>query len=84
MEGTIGEIRLFGGTFAPRGWANCDGALLHIQDNSALFSVLGVQYGGDGKVTFALPKLDAPPVPQGAQGSPRYIVCTMGTYPSRT
>ncbi|MBK7407518.1 MAG: phage tail protein [Saprospirales bacterium] len=53
----IGEIRLFAGNFAPRGWAFCDGQLLAINSNQALFSILGTTYGGDGRTTFALPDL---------------------------
>jgi len=53
----IGEIKMFGGTFAPRGYAFCDGQLLPIAQNSALFSLLGTTYGGDGRTTFALPDL---------------------------
>jgi len=57
MEPLLGEIRMFGGNFAPRGWAICDGSLLAIASNSALFSILGTTYGGDGRTTFALPDL---------------------------
>jgi len=57
QEGFIGEIRMFGGNFAPRGWALCDGQLLSISQNSALFSILGTTYGGDGRTTFGLPDL---------------------------
>lgn len=53
----IGEIRLFGGSFAPASWAFCDGQLLSIIENTALFSLLGTVYGGDGQNTFALPDL---------------------------
>ena len=53
----IGEIRLFGFNFAPRGWAQCNGQLLPISQNTALFSILGVTYGGDGRTTFGLPNL---------------------------
>lgn len=53
----IAEIIMFGGNFAPRGWAFCDGQLLPIAQNSALFSLLGTIYGGDGRTTFALPDL---------------------------
>ncbi len=53
----IGEIRLFAGSFAPRGWALCNGQLLSIAQNTALFSILGTFYGGDGRVTFGLPDL---------------------------
>jgi microcystin-dependent protein len=53
----LGEIRMFAGNFAPRGWAFCNGQLLPIAQNSALFSLLGTTYGGDGRTTFALPDL---------------------------
>ena len=53
----IAEIIMFGGNFAPRGWAFCDGQLLPISSHSALFSILGTTYGGDGRTTFALPDL---------------------------
>ncbi|MDV3348307.1 phage tail protein [Leptolyngbyaceae cyanobacterium CCMR0082] len=53
----IGEIRMFGGNFAPVGWALCDGSLLSTQQNDALFSLLGTIYGGDGRTTFGLPDL---------------------------
>jgi microcystin-dependent protein len=53
----IGEIRMFGGNFAPRGWATCDGQLLPISQNTALFSILGTNYGGNGTTTFALPDM---------------------------
>ncbi|MEL6671230.1 MAG: tail fiber protein [Bacteroidota bacterium] len=56
-DGFIGEVRLFAGNFAPRNWAFCDGALLPISSYSALFSLLGTTYGGDGRTTFALPDL---------------------------
>ncbi len=57
MEGFIGQIILFGGNFAVRGWAFCEGQLLPISQNQALFSILGTTYGGDGRTTFALPDL---------------------------
>lgn len=57
MEGTIGEILMFAGNFAPRSWAFCNGQLLPIAQNQALFSILGTTYGGDGRTTFALPDL---------------------------
>jgi microcystin-dependent protein len=53
----IGEITLFAGNFAPRGWAFCNGQLLPISQNTALFSILGTTYGGNGQTTFALPDL---------------------------
>lgn len=55
----LGEIRMFAGTFAPRGWAFCNGQLLAISSNTALFSLLGTNYGGDGQSTFALPNLQS-------------------------
>ena len=51
------EIRIFAGNFAPRGWAFCNGQLLPIAQNSALFSLIGTTYGGDGRTTTALPDL---------------------------
>jgi len=57
MEGTIGEIRMFASTFAPRNWWYCDGTLLAIRSNTALFSILGTTYGGDGQTTFGLPDM---------------------------
>ncbi|GEQ85496.1 tail Collar domain-containing protein [Patiriisocius marinistellae] len=57
MEPFIGEIIAFGFNFAPRGWAQCNGQLLPISQNTALFSLLGTTYGGDGRTTFALPDL---------------------------
>lgn len=53
----VAEIRMFGFNFAPRGWAFCDGQLLPISQNTALFSLLGTTYGGNGKSNFALPNL---------------------------
>jgi microcystin-dependent protein len=62
----VGEIRMVGFNFAPKGWAQCYGQLLPISQNTALFSLLGTQYGGDGKSTFALPNLEgSAPVGQG-------------------
>ena len=56
-EPFIAEIIMFGGNFAPRGWALCDGQLLGISSNTALFSILGTTYGGYGRTTFGLPDL---------------------------
>jgi microcystin-dependent protein len=56
-EPFIGSVILFAGNFAPRGWAFCDGQLLSISQNTALFSILGTTYGGNGQTTFALPDL---------------------------
>jgi microcystin-dependent protein len=77
----VAEIRMFGFNFAPTGWAQCDGQLLPISQNTALFSLLGTFYGGDGKSTFALPDLQGS-VPmgqgQGAGLSDRFIGETSG------
>jgi microcystin-dependent protein len=53
----VGEIRMFGGSFAPAGWAFCNGALLPISENETLFNLIGTTYGGDGQATFGLPDL---------------------------
>ena len=56
-EPFVGEIRIFAGNYAPRGWSFCNGQLLPVSDNDVLFSLLGTTYGGDGRTTFALPDL---------------------------
>lgn len=56
-EPFVGEIRMFAGNFAPRGWAFCDGQLLAVSQNDALFSLFGTIYGGDGRTTFGLPDM---------------------------
>jgi len=78
----IGEIRIFAGNFAPKGWALCNGQLLPIAQHTALYSILGVQYGGDGKTTFALPNLmGRAPMNQGSgQGlTPRTVGQQVGS-----
>ena len=74
MEGYIAEIRLFGGNFAPRNWAFCEGQLLSIASNSALFSLLGTTWGGDGRTTFGLPDFRgrSPISPGQGPGLPSY------------
>ena len=63
----VGEIRILGGNFAPAGWALCNGQLLPISQNTALFSLLGTNYGGDGRSNFALPNLQgAAPLAMGS------------------
>lgn len=64
----VGEIRIFAGNFAPKGWAFCHGQILPIAQNTALFSILGTTYGGDGKSTFALPNLQGSMVMMHGQG----------------
>jgi microcystin-dependent protein len=66
MDPILGSIIMFGGNFAPRGWALCQGQILPIAQNTALFSLLGTTYGGNGQTTFALPDLRGrAPVQQG-------------------
>ena len=77
MEGYIGQVILFAGNFAPKGWHFCDGQLMRIQSHEVLFSILGCMYGGDGQSSFGLPKID-PPTP-----NLQYIICIDGTYPCR-
>lgn len=92
----VAEIRMFGGNFAPTGWATCDGQLLPISQNTALFSLLGTYYGGDGKSTFALPNLQgSSPVGQGQgaglssydlgqQGGSQFVTLLESEMPSHT
>jgi len=70
MDPFVAEIRIFPFNFAPKGWAFCDGQLMPISQNTALFSLLGTTYGGDGKSTFALPDMqgNAPMHPGQGQG----------------
>jgi len=68
MEPFIGEIRLLPYEFAPRGWALCDGQLLPISQNTALFSIIGTTYGGNGTTTFALPDLKGRVAPGAGRG----------------
>ncbi len=82
MDLFIGEIRLLPYSFAPKDWAACDGTVLPIEPNVALFSLLGNSFGGDGQTNFALPDLRAH-VPSGlVQGG--YFIATQGVYPQRT
>jgi microcystin-dependent protein len=77
MEGTIAEIRMFAGNFAPRGWAFCQGQILSIAQNTALFSLLGTTYGGNGQTTFALPDLRSR-VPVGTGQGPGLTSINLG------
>jgi microcystin-dependent protein len=90
----VAEIRMFAGNFAPTGWAMCDGQLLPISQNTALFSLVGTFYGGDGKSTFALPDLqgsapmgqgDGPGLSQrflGEQGGTEFVTLLQTELPS--
>ena len=87
----IGEIKVISWTYAPKGWAFCDGQLLPINQNQALFSILGTTYGGDGRVNFGLPNLQGR-VPvhrgvgltQGQIGGEQRHTLTTGELPSHT
>ena len=88
-EPFIGEIMFVPYNFAPRGWAFCDGQLLPINQNQALFSILGTMYGGDGRTSFALPDMRGrTPVhvttgyPQGAKSGSEQIILTTAQMPS--
>lgn len=95
-EPYVGEIKIFGGNFAPRGWAFCDGQLLAVSENDALFSLLGTIYGGDGRTTFGLPDLrgrvpihvgTGPGLPNyrlGAKGGTENVTLIENQLPSHT
>jgi len=82
----VAEIRIFGFNYAPTGWAFCDGQLLPISQNTALFSLLGTFYGGDGKSTFALPGLQgSAALGQGqSPGTSDYVLGQVGGTPNVT
>lgn len=95
-EPFVGEIRMFAGNFAPRGWAFCDGQLLAVSQNDALFSLLGTIYGGDGRTTFGLPDLRGripihagtgpglSPRRLGAKGGAEKVTLTVNQLPSHS
>jgi microcystin-dependent protein len=80
MDPILAQIMLFAGNFPPRGWAFCDGQALSVQNNAALYSILGITYGGDGKTNFCLPDLRSRvPVGRGASpGLSRYEIGQKG------
>ena len=82
----VAEIRIFAGNFAPRGWALCNGQLLAISQNTALFSLLGTNFGGDGRVNFGLPNLQgSAPLGSGqGPGLSPYVVGQSGGAPTET
>lgn len=94
MEPYIGQIQAFGFNFAPSGWAQCNGQLLPIAENEALFSLLGITFGGDGQTTFALPDLRGrsivhpgsgpglSPVHSGQNGGQETVILTTNQLPS--
>lgn len=95
-EPFVGEIRMFAGNFAPRGWAFCDGQLLAVSQNDALFTLLGTVYGGDGRTTFGLPDMRGriplhagtgsglSPRRLGATGGSEQVTLTESQLPSHT
>jgi microcystin-dependent protein len=78
MDGILGFTILFAGNFAPRNWAFCDGSMLPVRSNQALFSVIGTTYGGDGISTFALPDLRGRAVIGAGQGISNYDLGDLG------
>src|ERR1700712_2950442 len=87
----IGEIRMFGGNFAPNGWLFCQGQLLSISDYDTLFNLLGTTYGGDGQQTFGLPNLQSrlplhqgPGYPLAALGGAESVTLTTNQLPIHT
>ncbi|GAA4453619.1 tail fiber protein [Nibrella saemangeumensis] len=86
MEAFIASIILFGGTYAPRGWAFCQGQILSIAQNTALFALLGTTYGGNGQTTFALPDLRGrvPIHPGQGPGLSPYSLGQMGGFETTT
>ena len=81
MNFYLGQICMFPWSWAPTGWLPCDGRLLQIAPNTSLFSLIGTEFGGDGKTSFAIPKLAALGAVGG--GDVGYYICTNGLYPSR-
>ena len=77
----IGTVSQFAGSYAPKGWARCDGQLIAVQNNAALYSILGTIYGGDGMHTFALPNMNDHSTQY--QEKPIWCICLYGTYPPR-
>jgi microcystin-dependent protein len=85
QEPWLGEISLVAFNFAPRGWAFCNGQLLPIAENTALFSLLGTTYGGDGTTTFALPNLQSRIALHFGEGTRlNYIIAVNGYFPSKS
>lgn len=85
-DGYLADVFAFAGTYCPRNSLPADGRLLQISQNTALFSLLGIQYGGDGRTTFALPDLRgalAARTTEGKLTEVRYCIVTQGIFPSR-
>jgi microcystin-dependent protein len=91
MSPYVGEIRIFGGNFAPAGWMLCQGQLIPISENDTLFTLIGTTYGGDGQSTFALPDLQGrvpvhvgPGFAQGLKGGAESVTLTVNQLPSHS
>jgi len=82
METFVGQICYFPWTWPPRGWARCDGQFLSVSQNQILYSLIGTEYGGDGRASFALPKID--PIKTSKDGNIYAYIALDGTYPSRS
>ena len=80
MEVFLGDIQLFPYSFVPRDWAECNGQLLPVMQNQALFALIGPRFGGDGRTTFGLPNLQGAEPVQGT----RYCIALEGIFPSRS
>ena len=85
MEGTVGEVRLFAGTFTPKNWERCSGQTVEVNEYKQLYSVIGNKYGGDSGLTFDIPKID--PAVGADTPTPyddlHYIICYHGAMPER-
>ncbi len=83
-EQFLGEVHLMSFNYAPKGWALCRGQILNINQNQALYALIGIKYGGNGVTTFALPNLEAaePQVGQAGYGM-HYCIALQGIFPSR-
>jgi len=77
-EPLLGQLALIPYSFVPEGWARCKGDIMQIQQHTALFSLLGTQFGGDGRTTFALPNLEAP------AENLHWVIALEGMYPRRS
>jgi microcystin-dependent protein len=85
VEPFTGEIRIFAGNFAPQNWALCNGAIMAISQNQALFQLIGTTYGGDGQNTFGLPNLQSRvPIHTGSNGTSNYFLGQNGGLESET
>ncbi len=78
MDSFLGQITLFAFDFAPRGWAPCEGQTMAINQNQALFALIGTNFGGDGQTTFALPDMRG----QAPNESMQYCIAFQGEFPT--